>query len=35
LVEHSYRSLEKAMAILKPGAMYKDIGNVIGKYIKE
>lgn len=29
LVESSYRCLEKAIEMIKPGTMYRDIGNVI------
>jgi len=35
LIEHTYRALEKAIAICKPDVMYKEIGNVIEKYAKE
>lgn len=35
LIEKTYRSLEKAIEMCKPGVMYKDVGNVIEKYIKE
>ncbi|KAL4476473.1 hypothetical protein ABPG74_010206 [Tetrahymena malaccensis] len=35
LVEHSYRCLEEAIKICKPGTMYRDVGNIIGKYIHE
>ena len=31
----SYRALELAISICKPGVMYREIGNVIGKYIEE
>lgn len=34
LVEKSYRCLEEAIKLLKPGTMYREIGNVIGKYIE-
>lgn len=34
-MEKTYRCLEEATKIIKPGTMYKDIGNVIGKYIEE
>lgn len=33
LVKKAYESLEKAISICKPGTMYRDIGNVIGKFI--
>lgn len=35
LVERAYNSLEKALEMCRPGTMYRDIGNVIGKYIEE
>lgn len=35
LVEKSYRCLEESMKILKPGTMYRDVGNIIGKYIED
>jgi methionyl aminopeptidase len=35
LIEKTYRSLELAISICKPGVMYREIGNVIGKYIEE
>eukprot|EP01017_Pseudomicrothorax_dubius_P039054 TRINITY_DN5944_c0_g1_i3.p1 TRINITY_DN5944_c0_g1~~TRINITY_DN5944_c0_g1_i3.p1 ORF type:complete len:248 (-),score=64.08 TRINITY_DN5944_c0_g1_i3:702-1445(-) len=35
LIEKAYRALEKAIAICKPNVMYKEIGNVIGKYIDD
>jgi len=35
LMEHTYKALEKAIAICKPDVMYKEIGNVIEKYAKE
>jgi len=35
LVEKAYRGLQEAIKILKPGTMYKEVGNVIGKYIEE
>jgi methionyl aminopeptidase len=35
LIEHTYRALEKAIAICKPGVMYRDVGNVIDKYAKD
>lgn len=34
-MEHTYKALEKAIAICKPDVMYKEIGNVIEKYAKE
>ncbi len=33
LVEATREALNRAIAIVKPGAMYRDIGNVISKYI--
>jgi methionyl aminopeptidase len=35
LIEKTYRSLELAISMVKPGVMYRDIGNAIGKYIEE
>ena len=35
LIEKTYRALELAISICKPGVMYREIGNVIGKYIEE
>jgi methionyl aminopeptidase len=35
LIEKTYKSLEMAIEICKPGTMYREIGNVIGKYIEE
>lgn len=35
LIEKTYRALEKAIEIIKPGTMYRDVGNVIGKYIED
>ena len=35
LIEKTYRSLELALSICKPGTMYRDVGNIIGKYIEE
>jgi len=35
LIENTYRMLEKAIAICKPGTMYRDCGNVIDKHAKE
>jgi len=34
LVESAYNCLEEAIAICKPGTLYKEVGNVIGKYIE-
>eukprot|EP00331_Platyophrya_macrostoma_P017313 CAMPEP_0176464300 /NCGR_PEP_ID=MMETSP0127-20121128/36440_1 /TAXON_ID=938130 /ORGANISM="Platyophrya macrostoma, Strain WH" /LENGTH=389 /DNA_ID=CAMNT_0017856701 /DNA_START=40 /DNA_END=1205 /DNA_ORIENTATION=- len=34
LIEQTYRSLEKALEICKPGTMYREVGNVIGKFIE-
>lgn len=34
-IEKTYRALEKAISICKPGTMYKEVGNVIEKYINE
>ena len=34
-IEHTYKALEKAIAICKPDVMYKEVGNVIEKYAKE
>lgn len=33
LVTKAYECLEKAIAICKPGTMYRDVGNVISKFI--
>jgi methionyl aminopeptidase len=33
LVKATYDSLEKAIAMVKPGALYRDVGNVIAKHI--
>lgn len=35
LIEKTYRSLELAISMCKPGTMYRDLGNAIGKYIEE
>jgi methionyl aminopeptidase len=35
LVEKAYTCLQKAIEICKPGAMYRDVGNVISKYIND
>jgi len=35
LIKKSYESLMKAIQICKPGTMYRDIGNLIGKYIED
>lgn len=35
LVEKAYTCLQKAIEICKPGTMYRDVGNVIEKYITE
>jgi len=35
LIYHTYKALEKAIEMCKPDEMYKNIGNVIEKYIKE
>jgi methionyl aminopeptidase len=35
LIEKTYRALELAIGICKPGVMYREIGNVIGKYVEE
>lgn len=35
LVEKSYNCLQKALEICKPGTMYRDVGNIITKYIEE
>ena len=34
-IEKTYESLEKAIQICKPGTMYRDVGNVIGRYIED
>ena len=33
LIEKTYRSLELALSVCKPGTMYREVGNIIGKYI--
>ena len=33
LVEATREALNRAIAMVKPGAMYRDVGNVISKYI--
>lgn len=33
LVTKAYECLERALAICKPGTMYREVGNVISKYI--
>ena len=35
LVSRAYESLQRSLAICKPGTMYREIGNVISKYIEE
>lgn len=35
LVKSAYTCLMKAIEICKPGVMYRDVGNLIGKYIEE
>lgn len=35
LVTKAYECLEKAIAICKPGTMYREVGNVISKFIEE
>jgi len=35
LIEKTYRSLELALSVCKPGTMYREVGNIIGKYIEE
>lgn len=35
LVTKSYECLQKALDICKPGTMYREVGNVITKYIEE
>jgi methionyl aminopeptidase len=35
LVTKAYESLQKAIEICKPGTMYREVGNVITKYIEE
>lgn len=35
LVQSTYEALEKAIAIVKPGTLYRDIGNVISKHINQ
>jgi methionyl aminopeptidase len=35
LIEKTYESLEKSIAICKPGVMYRDIGNIIAKSVEE
>jgi methionyl aminopeptidase len=34
LVEHTYNSLMKAIEYCKPGAMYREIGNIISGYVE-
>lgn len=33
LVTKAYECLERAIGICKPGTMYRDVGNVISKFI--
>ncbi|PJF38867.1 MAG: type I methionyl aminopeptidase, partial [Phototrophicales bacterium] len=35
LVHHTFVALEKAISMCEPGALYREIGDVIGKYIKK
>jgi methionyl aminopeptidase len=35
LIEKTYRCLEKAISICKPGVMYKEVGNVINAVADE
>lgn len=35
LVTKAYECLQKAIEICKPGTMYRDVGNVISKFIEE
>jgi methionyl aminopeptidase len=35
LIEKTYNALEMAISICKPGVMYREVGNVIGKYVEE
>ena len=35
LVESAYNCLMEAIKICKPGTLYKEVGNVVGKYIEE
>ena len=35
LVSRAYESLQRAIAICKPGTMYREVGNIISKYIDE
>lgn len=35
LVENAYKCLEYAQNQIKPGTMYRDLGNYIGKYLED
>jgi len=35
LIENTYKCLEKALEICKPGEMYRNCGNIIGKHAEE
>lgn len=35
LVTKAYECLQKAIEICKPGTMYREVGNIITKYIEE
>jgi len=35
LVQKTYECLDNVVPYLKPGTMYREIGNFIGKYIEE
>lgn len=35
LLQKTYQSLQNAIDICKPGAFYRDVGNVIAKYIED
>lgn len=34
-IEKTYEALQKAIDICKPGTMYREVGNIIGKYCEE
>jgi len=33
-MKKTYEALQKAIEIVKPGTMYRDVGNTIGKFIE-
>ncbi len=35
LVSKAYECLQKAIEVCKPGTMYREVGNVISKYIED